>query len=251
MSLLEQFRKLHKQKKPLLLANVWDAHSIQLAEKAGFQALGSSSHAIANMLGYPDGEEIPVDELMFMIDRMIRAAGIPLSVDFEAGYSGDPERVATYVKTLVGKGVVGINLEDGVVKNGKRTLGDAAVMVEKIKAITSTTKVFINARVDTYTTKHNHALAESIQRANLYKEAGASGVFVPLMESESDIKEFVSQVNLPLNVFATSTLPSYDRLTTLGVKRISHGGNYYDMMVAETDKFFKTLKKENDFSIFK
>lgn len=48
------FNALHQQNQPLLLANVWDASSAQAAQQAGYQALGSSSAAIAAMLGYED-----------------------------------------------------------------------------------------------------------------------------------------------------------------------------------------------------
>lgn len=88
------FTQLHYQEAPLLLANVWDAHSAIIAQEAGFQALGTSSHAIAFSLGYKDGEEIPFDELLFMVERIMQVAKIPVSVDFESGYSEKPKKVA-------------------------------------------------------------------------------------------------------------------------------------------------------------
>src|SRR5690554_8202756 len=123
---LNTFKNLHTNEKPFMLGNVWDAHSAQVAGKAGFAALGTSSHAIANLLGYEDGENISVDEHFFIIERVVKASGVPVSVDFEAGYSDDPATVAAYVKKLAGMGVVGINLEDGAVKSGKRELGPVA-----------------------------------------------------------------------------------------------------------------------------
>lgn len=54
----EKFRSLHHQDDPLLIGNVWDAHSAKIMEETGCQALGTSSAAIANMLGYEDGENI-------------------------------------------------------------------------------------------------------------------------------------------------------------------------------------------------
>jgi|GEM_PF-2408306 len=58
------FTELHHQNKPLLIANVWDAASAITAHQAGYQALGTSSAAIAAMLGYDDGEAIPFEELL-------------------------------------------------------------------------------------------------------------------------------------------------------------------------------------------
>lgn len=244
---MNKFFQLHHQEKPLLLGNVWDAHSAKLAEKAGYEALGSSSHAIAYSLGYSDGEEISFDELFFVINRIVTSVKIPVSVDFEAGYSSYPHEVAKYVKKLEDIGVVGINLEDGIVKNGKRTLANEQNLVEKIKAIKSSSSVFINARTDTYTTRYTDALGESIRRANLYKEAGADGIFVPLLEDTEEIKEFVSAVEIPLNLFVTQTLPSYEKLGKLGVKRISHGAKQYDYLMKLSEDIFQTFLKTKDY----
>lgn len=233
------FKDLHHQNDILLLGNVWDAHSAQLAQQAGFKALGSSSHAIANSLGYADGEQIPVDELLAHLQRMIKSVSIPLSVDFESGYSANPQQVAKNVKKLIDMGVVGINLEDGQVVNGKRELGPSELLVEKIKAIKSLDpNIYINARADTYTTKHPEALSESIQRAELYTQAGADGIFIPLIESPEDIKAFTQQISLPLNVFLTPKLPQIKELESLGVKRISHGPKVYEWIVRQYSEFF-------------
>lgn len=238
---IDQFKSLHQQSSPFIVGNVWDAHSAQLAEKAGFKGLGTSSHAIANALGYADGQNISVEEILFMVERIVKAVEIPVSVDFEAGYSSDPEEVAAYVKQLVDVGVVGINLEDGVVVDGARRMEDPKVLAHKIKAIKAVTNVFINARADTYTTKHDDALGESIHRAQRYAEAGADGIFIPLIEKEEDIKALLAAVSLPLNVFATPQLPSYESLGALGVKRISYGAKWYDKLAEKTEIFFKTV----------
>lgn len=244
-----EFKALHAQKTPLLLGNVWDAHSAKLAEKAGFQALGTSSHAIANSMGYADGEEISFEELLFTVKRIIQAVKIPVSVDFEAGYSNDPFEVTSNAIQLVKAGAVGINLEDGVVKNGKRILDIAEDTVEKIKAIKVETKIFINARIDTYTTQHPEALEESIRRAHLYQKAGADGIFVPLIEKKSDIELFIQEVKLPLNVFTTPNLPSYEELTKLGVKRISHGAKQYELLMKNSERTFQEFYKTKDYKV--
>ncbi len=238
------FEKLHQSDRPLLLGNVWDAHSAQLAEQAGFSALGSSSHAIANLLGYEDGENISFDELFFIVQRIVKAVSIPVSVDFEAGYSTDPEEVASHAKRLADAGVVGINIEDGIVKDGKRVLGPEEDLVAKIKAIKKHTGLFINARTDTYTTKQDDALHVSIARARAYQEAGANGIFVPLIEKPEEIKSFTSSVTLPLNVFLTPDLPAYDQLAALGVKRLSHGAKLYEWLAKQTEEALQSYHKD-------
>ncbi|MBX3241082.1 MAG: isocitrate lyase/phosphoenolpyruvate mutase family protein [Chitinophagaceae bacterium] len=249
MSNLDRFKALHKKDDVLLLGNIWDAHTASLAEKADYEALGSSSHAIAFSLGYADGEQISFEELLFVLKRIAVKVTIPLSVDFEAGYSSDPDKVADYVKQLTDIGVVGINLEDGQVKDGKRILGEASLLADKIKAIKANTDIFINARADTYTTKAENALKESIRRAGIYKAAGADGVFIPLIEKPEEIKQFVSEVDLPLNVFATASLPGLQELASLGVKRVSHGAKQYDALLKKAAENFERFKATGDYNI--
>lgn len=245
----QQFKTLHTQDTPLLLGNVWDAHSAKLAEKAGFKALGTSSHAIANSMGYEDGEEISFEELFFVIQRIVKAVKIPVSVDFEAGYADNPEQVAENVKKLTDIGVVGINLEDGIVKEGKRILDDADNLAAKIKAIKSKTEIFINARADTYTTEHPEALEESIRRALIYAEAGADGIFIPLMKSEAEIHVFTKKVELPLNVFVNAKLADYNQLGEWGVKRISHGAKQYELLIKKSEEIFKEFLESKNYKI--
>ncbi|MBE8720346.1 isocitrate lyase/PEP mutase family protein [Sphingobacterium pedocola] len=235
---LTSFKNLHRQSSPLVLGNVWDAHSAKIAEKCGFKALGSSSHAIANILGYEDGENISFDELFFVVQRIVRSVQIPVSVDLEAGYSDDPQQVARYVKKLTDIGVVGINLEDGKVEDSKRVLGSSTLLADKIKAIKEVTDIFINARTDTYVTQHQDSLVESIKRTSLYMEAGADGIFVPLIESKEDIEKLTQEIKLPLNVFLTPNLPNLEVLGKIGVKRISHGAKLYEWLTKKADKAF-------------
>lgn len=239
-----KFKKLHQQDSPLVLGNIWDAQSAKIAEETGFQALGSSSHAMANLLGYADGEQISVDEILFLVERIVKAVKIPVSVDFEAGYSDNPEEVAKNVKRLTDIGVVGINLEDGKVVDGTRKIQNAQLLADKIQAIKAENKdVFINARADTYTTKHENALEESINRAKIYEAAGADGLFIPLAQSESDIQKLVNASNLPLNLFLTPTIGSLETLAKLGVKRISLGAKVYEWLVQKNTKAFEEYLK--------
>lgn len=245
---LEIFKNLHQADTPLLLGNIWDAYTAKLAEAAGYPALGTSSHAIAFSLGYEDGEKISFEELFFVVKRILNTAKIPVSVDFEAGYSDDPVQVAKYAQQLWEAGAVGINLEDGKVVKGKRQLGDAQLLTDKIKAIKAACPIFINARIDTYTTQHENALEETLKRAKLYQESGADGIFVPLMEKEGDLKTFTQEILLPLNVFASSTLLSYPRLSELNVKRISHGAKNYEKVMKITKERFQTFLDSHDYN---
>ena len=239
------FKNLHHRPEILILGNVWDAQSAKIAQDAGFKALGTSSHAIANSMGYEDGEQITVDEILFVVERIVNAVEIPISVDFESGYSNQPEEVAANVKRLVDIGVVGINLEDGQVINGKRMRGEMSTHQQKIEAIKANTNdIFINARTDTFTTNHATALEESIIRAKEYEKAGADGIFVPLIEKQSDLQILLKEINQPLNIFLTPNLPSMETLTNLGVKRLSHGPKIYEWIVGKYSAVLESFVKD-------
>ncbi len=222
------FHALHQQAKPLLIANVWDASSAQIAQKVGYEAIGTSSAAIASMLGYTDGEGVIFPELLQIVSRVRAVCDLPLSVDIEAGYGTAPESIVENLAKLAVLGVVGVNIEDSIVIQGHRSLinaEDFATKLLKIKAVLSEMGVeqFINIRTDTFLLGRETAQAETIRRGHLYAAAGANGFFVPGIVQEHDIAAIVESVPLPLNVMCMPELPAFDRLTKLGVRRISMG----------------------------
>jgi len=65
------FKNLHHQDAPLLICNVWDVASAKAAEQLNFDVIGTSSGAIAAMLGYTDGEEMNFAELDFKVYHLV------------------------------------------------------------------------------------------------------------------------------------------------------------------------------------
>lgn len=245
---LEKFKSLHNQNQPLLIANTWDAISSKAAEKAGFQVIGTSSHAIANILGYEDGENIPFEEMFFVIEKIAKSTSLLVSADFESGYSDDPQQVAKNVEKLVDAGILGINLEDGLTNGKDRSLGDVSILTDKIKAIKSHLQskgkdIYINARIDTYTTKHPDAINETLKRIKTYEAAGADGFFVPLINTNEDIKAVLETTQLPLNVFMKDGLKTYEEFAALGVHRVSYGNGLHAKITEATNKAFDDLMK--------
>lgn len=245
---LEKFKSLHNQNQPLLIANTWDAISSKAAEKAGFQVMGTSSHAIANILGYEDGENIPFEEMFFVVEKIAKSTSLLVSADFESGYSDDPQQVAKNVEKLVDAGISGINLEDGLTNGKDRSLGDISVLIDKIKAIKSHLQskgkdIYINARIDTYTTKHPDAINETLKRIKAYEAAGADGFFVPLINTDEDIKAVLETTKLPLNVFMKDGLKTYEEFAALGVHRVSYGNGLHAKITEATNNAFDDLMK--------
>lgn len=234
----------------MLLCNVWDVPSAKAAEKNNFNAIGTSSGAIASMLGYNDGEEMSFEELVYIVRRIVENTRLPLSVDLEAGYSRDPEQVIDHIKQLIELGVVGINLEDSLVMDGKREILDAEVFGNLLKVICSNIddSVFINVRTDTFLLAHPNPAEETILRSTIYQEAGADGLFVPCITNVSDIKAVIEGINLPLNVMCMPDLPAFHVLEALGVKRVSMGNFVFDKMADQLEIELRKIKSESSFS---
>lgn len=220
-----RFDALHHQAQPLFLANAWDAASARLLEHLGAAAVATSSAGLAWSCGYADGSVLPRNKLLNSLRRIRRAIALPLSADIEDGYSDDPREVADLVLELVAAGVVGINLEDGE--------HSPDLLCEKIRVIRAAlgeTHFFINARCDVYLHQlypAGQCLSESLTRMRAYQDAGASGLFLPAVVTESDIQAAVAATTLPLNVLAIPGLPPAERLQSLGVKRVSAGSGSF------------------------
>ena len=107
------FRNLHRSGL-LILPNACDGGSAALMRAKGARAIATTSAGVAWALGWPDGDALPVDRVVQVTRDVVRAAqGLPVSIDFEGGYSDDPDEVAAQAAKLVEAGAAGINIEDG------------------------------------------------------------------------------------------------------------------------------------------
>ncbi len=243
------FSALYHQNQPLLIANVWDASSARAAQQTGYRALGTSSAAIATMLGYEDGEEMSFDELLYIVSRIKAVTGLPLSVDLEAGYGDTTSRMIDNVRHLTQLGVTGINLEDSHVLNNTRSLDDAADFAVKLQELTrACPNMFFNVRTDTFLLNQQNSLAETLYRGQLYADHGAHGFFVPCVTRADDISAIVRHVPLPLNVMCMPELADFSTLSSLGVKRISMGNFIYNAAQARLNDLLCKVQAQQSFS---
>ena len=218
MSQAVVFKQLHADPQILVLPNAWDAASAALMEDAGAKAVATSSAAVAWAHGYADGDLLPVPTLLAAIGEIARVLKVPLTADIEGGYSDDLATLAETIKGVVGAGAVGINLEDG----GR----DPDLHARKIEAVRKAAgaELFVNARTDVYLrglAQGEAALAETLRRAELYRAAGADGIFVPGPVDEALLGTLAREIALPLNVMGRGGAPSAERLQALGVRRLS------------------------------
>lgn len=207
----DRFRELHHQTKILVLPNAWDVASACLVAEAGFAAVATTSAGMAALYGHPDGEGMTSGEVVAMVERIVRAVPLPVSVDIETGYRD----VSETVRGVWAAGAVGINLEDGELELGKAL--DAIATARRVAP-----HIVINARTDVFW-RGTGDYDEAVRRGNLFLEAGADCVFVPALADAATIGRLVQDIDGPVNLLAGPGVPSVKELEALGVSRVSVG----------------------------
>jgi 2-methylisocitrate lyase-like PEP mutase family enzyme len=219
----ERLLALHRGR-ILVLPNAWDVASARVVEEAGFPAVATSSAGVAAVLGYPDGEHVPRDEMLGMVSRIARAVRVPVTADLEAGYGS----AGATVEAALRAGAVGMNLEDGRHQTGLATLEEHSASVREARAAADRLGVHfvINARIDVYLARvgpEAERFDHTLRRAAAYLAAGADCIFVPGLRDADTIGRLAAAIRGPLNVLAGPGTPPVAKLASLGVARVSAG----------------------------
>lgn len=242
----ELFRCSHRNGNPILLYNIWDAGSAKAIVNAGAKAIATSSWSIAAAHGYADGELLPLNLLLQIAHRIVENTDVPVTVDFEGGYAEDIESLKNNVRLLLDTGAIGLNFEDQRV--GTAGLYSLEVQAKRIKAVREAclaTKIpiFINARTDLFLqeadrAKHAGLVEEAMERAKIYKSAGADGFFIPALTDLNLIATICEKVEMPVNVMMMGPLQSIAAVSKAGVARISYGPSpYLDAVKSIANRF--------------
>ncbi|MFI7078031.1 isocitrate lyase/phosphoenolpyruvate mutase family protein [Micromonospora sp. NPDC049903] len=237
-------RALHHPGDPLVLPNTWDAGSARAVADAGFPAVATGSAAVAESLGYADGERTPPAEMFAAVARIARAVTVPATADLERGYGLPP---AELVERLLDAGAVGLNLEDSEPAGGAMvdTEKQADLLAEvRAAADAAGVPVVLNARVDVFLQQAGdpeQRLAEAIRRARRYLAAGADCVYPIVLADAADLRTFVAEVPGPVNVLARPAAPTLADLATLGVARVSYGSGVYAATRAHTARLLAAI----------
>ncbi|MCD4535287.1 isocitrate lyase/phosphoenolpyruvate mutase family protein [Nocardioides sp. cx-169] len=215
--------RLHQDPSLLTVVNVWDVITAKVVSAVeGTTALATASHSIAASRGYEDGENIPVDEMIAEVARIVAATSLPVSADLEGGYGDAPETI----RKAIGVGVVGANLEDQM-----KPLSEAAAQVEavmKAAAAEGVAGFVLNARTDAFLKAGDRdpadVLADAIARGRAFLDAGAPVVFVPGRLNEEQVVALVDALGPQrLTLIGIPGIPPLSRLEELGVARVSYG----------------------------
>lgn len=251
----QALRRLHSQSLPLVLPNAWDATSAVIFEQAGFRALGTTSAGIAATLGFPDGELVSREEMLAVVERIVRVVSLPVSVDIEGGYGVTLTEVSETARAVIQIGAVGVNIEDGTGKP-EQPLTDITFQIEKIQAMrevaaTENVPLVINARTDVFWLRLGEPekrLEMAVQRVNAYRKAGADCLFLPGVNDVKIITQLVSSIDGPINLLAGAGSPSISELARLGVARVSVGSGPMRATAALTRRIARELLEQGTYT---
>ncbi len=229
--LYERFRALHDRPLGFVMPNAWDGASALILKAAGFEALGTSSAALAASLGRLDGRHaVSVDEHLAHAALLARTSDLPINGDFEDGYGEQPSDVAITVQRAIAGGLAGIGVEDTTGNPAKpiRDFDDAVARV-RAAAVAAKGKIVLTGRTDNYL-QGRPDLDDTIKRLSAFAEVGADVLYAPFPTDMTAVIAIVKAVApKPVNlVVGVSSGPvSVADLQRAGVRRISMGVSLY------------------------
>jgi phosphoenolpyruvate phosphomutase len=189
-------KALLRNKRSILM----EAHngiSAKIVQEAGFCGIWASGFTMASSLGLRDANEASWTQILNNVELIADAADLPVLVDGDTGF-GNFNNVRRLVRKLEQRGIAGVCLEDKSFPKANsfsaahHKLVPIAEFVGKIRAaldhrvdhdfcVVARTEALIGGR----------PLAEALERAEAYREAGADAIVIHSKRSDAaEVMEF-------------------------------------------------------------
>ncbi len=224
-----RFRALHERAGLFVMPNPWDAGTARLLADFGFEAIATSSAALAWTLAKPDATGVVTRDHAVAHARILsEASGLPVNGDFESGYGATPAEVAETIRRAIDAGVAGCSIEDqDQAGKGLYPLDEALRRFSAAKeaVLKSGSDFVLTGRCEVFFHKSPDPLGEAIRRLRAYEAAGADVAYAPGVTTEAEVRAIVEAAKVPVNVLGGLGGISNDiaALEKLGVKRVSIG----------------------------
>ncbi|WP_438307113.1 isocitrate lyase/PEP mutase family protein (plasmid) [Streptomyces sp. HUAS TT11] len=229
--LYEKFMALHTRDGGFVMPNAWDGLSALMLADAGFEAIATSSAALAATLGRFDGRHnITRGEHLEHARLLGRLTGLPVNGDFEDGYGDTPEDVAATVEAAVASGLAGIGIED-TSGNPDQPIRDFDDAVNRMRSAVDAAKgrIVVTGRTDNFI-QGRPDLDDTVRRLTAFAEVGADVLYAPFPPDLDALRAIVTAVApTPVNVLISPAdkVLTVAELQKAGVKRISLGPALY------------------------
>jgi 2-methylisocitrate lyase-like PEP mutase family enzyme len=244
------FRKLHESG-CFVIPNPWNAGTALYLQHLGFKAIASTSSGHAHSEGLPDGAET-LDAVLAHLRELAECTDIPLNADFENGYAGTSDGLATNVRRCVETGVAGLSIEDFDGK-GIYPIDEAVARIKVARAaidkaggdvmLTGRCENFLHGRPD---------LDDTIRRLKAYSDAGADCLYAPLIKTREQVEAVVKAVApKPVNFLNSGAFGfTVADLAAMGVRRISVGGSLARIAMQAFIKMSREIADQGKFDGF-
>jgi len=248
----QRFRELHERPGYFIFPNPWDGMSAKVLEGMGFEALATSSGAIAGTLGRRDGQ-ISRDESLFNARVIVSSTDVPVAADLEKGFADDPAGVAETIALAAETGLVGGSIEDAT-GNREQPLFAFDLAVERVAAAVEAARKLpfqftLTARTENFL-RGNPDLDDTIARLKAFEKAGADVLFAPGLPDLAAVRAVCQSVSKPVNYMQGIPGRSFTAkdLGEAGVKRISLATSLYRTAMAGLIDAAREAREHGTFS---
>jgi methylisocitrate lyase len=196
----ERLAQLWRGRRILKIPGAHNALAGLLAKRAGFHALYLSGAALSASLGLADLGILNLEEVCLFTRMISRATGLPLIVDGDTGFGGILNVMRT-VREVEDAGAAAIQLEDQQLPkkcghlNYKRLVAPDEMAAKIAAAVRARRHLKIIARTDAASVE---GLEAAINRARLYRQAGADAIFPEALTTAETFQTFAREIDAPL-----------------------------------------------------
>jgi 2-methylisocitrate lyase-like PEP mutase family enzyme len=246
------FKALHDAPGAFVMPNPWDAGGARILAGLGFQALATSSAAMAGTLGRRDGK-VTREEALAHAQGIVEATDTPVSADLEKGFGDAPEAVTEVIYLAAETGLVGGSIEDATGDNDK-PLYDISLATERVAAAVQAARslpfsFILTARAENFL-RGNPDLEDTIKRLQSFESAGADVLFAPGLPDLESVRAVCAAVSKPVNFMVGIKGKSFSvaELQAAGVKRISLATSLYRAAMSGLLEAAQEIKGKGTFS---
>lgn len=207
------FRNTFGKKGFVKIAGAHDALGAVLAERAGFDAIWSSSFEVSAARCVPDASLLSMAEYLEAATRMQRAVDVPVVADCDSGF-GNEMNFAHMVHEYEAAGITAICVEDKLFPKMNSFVGNAQKLLDTdafahrltvAKNAQKTDEFFVIARTEALIA--GLGVEEALHRCDRYADAGADAVLVhSKQDTPCEVEQFLSdwRHDVPVAVVPTT-----------------------------------------------
>ena len=248
-SRIARFRALHASD-IFVIANAWDAGSARVLAGLGFEAIATSSGAMANTLGRTDGH-VTREEAIEHGRSLVEAVEVPVAADLENGFGEKPEEAALTIRRAIAAGLAGGSIEDFSGDESK-AIYPVSLAAERVQAAADAARAsgfVLTARAENFL--HGRAdLDETILRLQAFEKAGADVLFAPGLPSLEAVRTVCASVSKPVNFMVAIRGKSFSmaQLAAAGVRRVSVATSFYRAAMGGLMAAAREIKESGTFN---